>query len=85
MRPFLLSSPQPVGPIKEPPGRQLILSALLIVLWIAPQGLELFGSLQFRLSQYVKDRFHINLWSVENNGFEPLTPCLQSRCSSQLS
>ena len=22
---------------------------------------------------------------VENNGFEPLTPCLQSRCSSQLS
>ena len=23
--------------------------------------------------------------SVENNGFEPLTPCLQSRCSSQLS
>ena len=60
MRPFLLSSPQPVGPIKEPPGRQLILSALLIVLWIAPQGLELFGSLQFRLSQYVKDRFHFN-------------------------
>ena len=25
------------------------------------------------------------LTSVENNGFEPLTPCLQSRCSSQLS
>ena len=24
-------------------------------------------------------------FSVENNGFEPLTPCLQSRCSSQLS
>ena len=23
--------------------------------------------------------------TVENNGFEPLTPCLQSRCSSQLS
>ena len=22
---------------------------------------------------------------VENNGFEPLTLCLQSRCSSQLS
>ena len=29
--------------------------------------------------QYVKDLV------VENNGFEPLTPCLQSRCSSQLS
>ena len=25
------------------------------------------------------------LFGVENNGFEPLTPCLQSRCSSQLS
>ena len=23
--------------------------------------------------------------AVENNGFEPLTPCVQSRCSSQLS
>ena len=29
---------------------------------------------------------HVNdLFFVENNGFEPLTPCLQSRCSSQLS
>ena len=26
-----------------------------------------------------------NSFRVENNGFEPLTPCLQSRCSSQLS
>ena len=26
-----------------------------------------------------------NVDGVENNGFEPLTPCLQSRCSSQLS
>ena len=25
------------------------------------------------------------IFSVENNGFEPLTLCLQSRCSSQLS
>jgi hypothetical protein len=25
------------------------------------------------------------LRSVENNGFEPLTPCVQGRCSSQLS
>ena len=31
--------------------------------------------------QYVNDLF----FRVENNGFEPLTPCLQSRCSSQLS
>jgi len=26
-----------------------------------------------------------SLFRVENNGFEPLTPCLQNRCSSQLS
>ena len=52
--------------------------------------------LQSCLSQHVKDRFRMGLsptdWlspilnrRVENNGFEPLTPCLQSRCSSQLS
>ena len=27
--------------------------------------------------------YDVNL--VENNGFEPLTPCVQGRCSSQLS
>ena len=36
--------------------------------------------------QYVKDLFEsFTPLSVENNGFEPLTLCLQSRCSSQLS
>ena len=30
-------------------------------------------------------RLSLNSHFVENNGFEPLTPCLQSRCSSQLS
>ena len=37
--------------------------------------------------QYVKDHSvaPCGLTCVENNGFEPLTPCLQSRCSSQLS
>ena len=34
--------------------------------------------------QHVIERRAVRL-SVENNGFEPLTPCLQSRCSSQLS
>ncbi len=29
--------------------------------------------------------FNMSKICVENNGFEPLTPCLQSRCSSQLS
>ena len=44
--------------------------------------------------RFVSRLQHVNLRSVrktlslpevENNGFEPLTPCLQSRCSSQLS
>ena len=44
------------------------------------------------VSQHVKDRCPgmqqhccCKGRQVENNGFEPLTPCLQSRCSSQLS
>ena len=72
-------------------GTPLILSAVLVVLTFY----------SFLLCQYVKDLFsHQNLdrvedridfvypfphENVENNGFEPLTPCVQSRCSSQLS
>ena len=37
-------------------------------------------NITFCFVQYVIDRF-----IVENNGFEPLTPCVQGRCSSQLS
>ena len=37
------------------------------------------------LVQHVKDLADCLKSKVENNGFEPLTPCLQSRCSSQLS
>jgi hypothetical protein len=44
------------------------------------------NGLQSCLCQYVKDRRAcLSKHFVENNGFEPLTPCLQSRCSSQLS
>ena len=36
-----------------------------------------------------KSYFKLNFYrcrnSVENNGFEPMTPCVQGRCSSQLS
>ena len=47
-------------------------------------------SLLLLLTQSVARLFHlrfhhVNVLCVENNGFEPLTPCLQSRCSSQLS
>ena len=30
-------------------------------------------------------RQHLFERTVEDNGFEPLTPCVQGRCSSQLS
>ena len=53
---------------------------------------ECASCLQSCLFQHVKDRqgmqtihFVVPSPLVENNGFEPLTPCLQSRCSSQLS
>ena len=37
------------------------------------------------LSNMPNTDFRDNPEKVENNGFEPLTLCLQSRCSSQLS
>ena len=45
--------------------------------------LQLFALLL--LYHHVKDRLSNEILNVENNGFEPLTPCVQSRCSSQLS
>ena len=38
----------------------------------------------FSLLEFCFHNVNVLCW-VENNGFEPLTPCLQSRCSSQLS
>ena len=46
--------------------------------------LSLAQSLQFLL-QYVNELYSPDANSVEDNGFEPLTPCVQGRCSSQLS
>ena len=47
-------------------------------------------NITFCFVQYVIDRFslyvsYVSEIQVENNGFEPLTPCVQGRCSSQLS
>ena len=39
----------------------------------------------FLVSLLLVTSCHRTSLTVENNGFEPLTPCLQSRCSSQLS
>ena len=51
---------------------------------------RLFSTSFSFFGQYVNELFSIflseeNQTSVEDKGFEPLTPCLQSRCSSQLS
>ena len=43
-----------------------------------PLQITLFRS-AIELIHYVKELL------VENNGFEPMTPCVQGRCSSQLS
>ena len=43
------------------------------------QDTKIWSSLAYRLTIPIKSL------SVENAGFEPATPCLQSRCSSQLS
>ena len=79
----------------------VLIDCLEIVLYLAiefsfvsfdsPCSISKECSLQFSLCQYVKDLLPLpfvydkTVGDVENNGFEPLTPCLQSRCSSQLS
>ena len=52
--------------------------------------MALYSLLFLRFFNYVKDRFPCcyllrDNGIVENIGFEPMTPCLQNRCSSQLS
>ena len=52
--------------------------------------MALYSLLFLRFFNYVKDRFPYcyllgDNGIVENIGFEPMTPCLQNRCSSQLS
>ena len=54
-----------------------ILRLPLFAFFLFSRWLELFLVV---VVQYVNDLFF-----VENNGFEPLTLCVQSRCSSQLS
>ena len=75
MRPSLL----PISGLKA--GR----SYFQLFLQFLKERRKEFLLLQSCLCQYVKDLFPLFQGQVENNGFEPLTPCLQSRCSSQLS
>ena len=56
----------------------------LLVTYLFPFLHSSYALLFFSLLTMSKN-FHPSSGSVENNGFEPLTPCLQSRCSSQLS
>jgi len=74
-------------------------SLILVTEHLKTSSHLLLFSLSIIFFQYVKELFYLipqahtvftaqNLRSkasVENNGFEPLTPCVQGRCSSQLS
>ena len=93
--PFSFTSPQSIKGAAEPLGQKAF--ALQFYLLFARFSFD-FASSQF-LVVNLSFAFPINSiridwgvpnmsmtsFSVENNGFEPLTPCLQSRCSSQLS
>ena len=59
--------------IREYQGLRPLSAALLVFFCFARVRFLLFST---SMSSSLK---------VENNGFEPLTPCVQSRCSSQLS
>ena len=74
VRPFLLS-PAPHPPMGE--------RGAYLGIWLLHEpGFHSFSL----LFHHVNDRPRpMGANWVENNGFEPLTPCLQSRCSSQLS
>ena len=70
------------------------LSILSVLIPCHKKGRVRFTFAFLVLYHYVKDRVRKTFrrsgsgkhsGEVENNGFEPLTPCLQSRCSSQLS
>ena len=61
----------------------LVRTINLYVVVCLHRGVNPPGSLL--LFQHVNERAGRAPRKVENNGFEPLTPCVQSRCSSQLS
>jgi hypothetical protein len=45
-----------------------------------------YFNMSMNLFLYIQRKeMEIHLFGVEDNGFEPLTPCVQGRCSSQLS
>ena len=42
-------------------------------------------SIEMTCACLISHIYYLTSYLVENNGFEPLTPCVQGRCSSQLS
>ena len=73
--------------LQEPQQSSILLSSLLIYFFQYVK--ERFVSLQFLVRSLQLKLPTVNCLlltgMVENNGFEPLTPCVQGRCSSQLS
>ena len=61
-----------------------ILSALTLLFSVTSCQRSFYQGLTMNC-QLLSANATVNMTRVENNGFEPLTPCVQSRCSSQLS
>ncbi len=69
--------PSSCGPLQSP---RLSFSRFVVGLLVL---IRLLAAVKQR--QRFASSMSMSSFLVENNGFEPLTPCLQSRCSSQLS
>ena len=62
---------------RHPPSALLL--SLFLHLRLSSKEIRLLDLLS--LVQYVKDRMESCIPTVENKGLEPLTPCVQGRCS----
>ena len=81
VRPFFLSPP--VWALRIPASSLGLYLSLLARVTQSPE--TLLPAFIFCSIMSMSSRGRRPVFLVENNGFEPLTPCLQSRCSSQLS
>ena len=81
--PFIASESQG---IPHTPLFCLLYFCIIVINYASTLFFLLFKYFYLNMSKIVPAWHAIGVMpSVENNGFEPLTPCLQSRCSSQLS
>ena len=63
----------------------VIFFEILFIILICNRIIAYYLLLVFDFFKSLRSIMSMCSFRVENNGFEPLTPCVQSRCSSQLS